>query len=250
MEDCLLFLTLPLIRTWPWYHDSQSLRILVEDCVKTIFDATPDTHSAMVPRLTVPVDISGRLVYTADFISLEYPSVPPSPTTFEEWRGQLLHTEKRPLHVITYKFCDTEKELIKCLQLDCVIYNGTDGGKREHGGSFSWIICSLERATLVINSGPVDGWRRCQSSLRSEATALSSVCLYLDKLATFHEIEIRSCNFKTFIDSTSAISNTVSICDLISSATTQTMLIACLPSRMLPVLSAVCILSTLRVTKT
>ena len=214
MEDCLLFLTLPLIRTWPWYHDSQSLQILVEDCVKTIFDATPDTHSAMVPRLTVPVDISGRLVYTADFISLEYPSVPPSPTTFEEWRGQLLHTEKRPLHVITYKFCDTEKELIKCLQLDCVIYNGTDGGKREHGGSFSWIICSLERATLVINSGPVDGWRRCQSSLRSEATALSSVCLYLDELATFHEIEIR-CNFKTFIDSTSAISNAVSIRDLI-----------------------------------
>ena len=66
----------------------------------------------------------------------------------------------------------------------------------------------------MINSGPVDGWRRCQSSLRSEATALSSVCLYLDELATFHEIEIR-CNFKTFIGSTSAISNAVSIRDLI-----------------------------------
>ena len=132
-------LTLPLIRTRPWYHDSQSLRILVEDCVKTIFDATPDMHLAMVPRLTVPADISGRLVYTADFMSLEYPLVPPSPTMFEEWHGQLPHTEKGLLHVITYKFCDTEKELIKYLQLDCVIYIGTDGGKREHGGSFSWM---------------------------------------------------------------------------------------------------------------
>ena len=59
-----------------------------------------------------------------------------------------------------------------------------------------------------------DGWRRCQSSLCSGATALSSVCLYLDKVATFHEIEMR-CSFKAFIDSTSAISNAVSIRDLI-----------------------------------
>jgi hypothetical protein len=47
----------------------------------------------------------------------------------------------------------------------------------------------------------MDGWRRCQSSLCSEATAISYVCLYLDDLATFHEIEIR-CSFKAFIDST------------------------------------------------
>jgi hypothetical protein len=70
---------------------------------------------------------------------------------------------------------------------------------------------------MFVNSGPgVDGWRRYQSSLCSEATtALSSVCLYLEKLASFHAIEIR-CNFKTFIDSMSAISNAVSIRDMIS----------------------------------
>jgi hypothetical protein len=60
----------------------------------------------------------------------------------------------------------------------------------------------------------MDRWRRCQSSLRNEATAPSSVCLYFDELATFHEIEIR-CRFKAFFDSTSAISNDVSIRDLI-----------------------------------
>ena len=91
----------------------------------------------MVPRLAVPADVSGNLVYTVDFMSLEYPLIPPSPKTFEEWRGQLLHAEKRLLHFITYKSCDAEKDLIKYLQLDCIIYIGTDGGKREHGGSFS-----------------------------------------------------------------------------------------------------------------
>ena len=43
---------------------------------------------------------------------------------------------------------------------------------------------------------------------------LSSVRLYFDELVTFHEIEIR-CGFKAFIDSTSAISNAVSIRDLL-----------------------------------
>jgi hypothetical protein len=60
----------------------------------------------------------------------------------------------------------------------------------------------------------LDGWRRCQSSLRSEATTLSSVCLYLDEFESYHSIEIR-CKFKTFIDSTSAITNAVSIRDMI-----------------------------------
>jgi hypothetical protein len=179
----------------------------------TIFNAKPTTHSAMVPRLIVPADVRGNQVYTAEFKSLKYPLIPPSPKTSKEWCGQLPPAEERLLHFITYKSCD-ENDLIKYLQLDCVIYIGTHGGKREHGGSFSWIICSPERKTMAVNSGPVDGWRRCQSSLRSEATALSSVCLYLDELASFHAIEIR-CNFKTFIDSTSAITNAVSTRNMI-----------------------------------
>jgi len=156
----------------------------------TIFDAKPTTHSATVPRLAVPADVRGNQVYTAAFKALKYPLIPPSPETFQKWCGQLSPAEERLLHFITYKSCD-EKDLIKYLQLDCIIYIGTDGGKREHGGSFSWIIYSPEREIMVVNSGPVDGWRRCQSSLRSEATALvSSVCLYLDELASFHSIEI------------------------------------------------------------
>jgi hypothetical protein len=77
------------------------------------------------------------------------------------------------------------------------------------------VLCSPGRERLVFNSaGPVNRWCRWQSSLRSEATALSSVCVYFDELATFHEIEIR-CHFKAFIDSLSAISNAVSIRNLI-----------------------------------
>jgi hypothetical protein len=68
---------------------------------KTIFDASPDMHSAMVPQLVVPVDVSGKLVYTADSMSLEHPSIPPSPKTFEKWRGQLPSAEQHLLRVIT-----------------------------------------------------------------------------------------------------------------------------------------------------
>ena len=63
---------------------------------------TSDTNSAMVPRLAVPADLSRKLVYTTDFMSLEYPSIPSSPTTFEEWRGQLPHAEKRLLHKVSH----------------------------------------------------------------------------------------------------------------------------------------------------
>ena len=43
----------------------------------------------LVPRLAVPADVSGSLVYTADSMSIEYPPIPSSPTTFAEWRDQL-----------------------------------------------------------------------------------------------------------------------------------------------------------------
>jgi hypothetical protein len=36
-----------------------------------------------------------------------------------------------------------------------------------------------------MNAGPVDGWHKCQTSLRSKAAALASVTLYLDELAEF-----------------------------------------------------------------
>jgi hypothetical protein len=67
-------------------------------------------------------------------------------------------------------------------------------------------ICSPEREQLVLNSGPVDGWHRCQSSLRREAAALASVTLYLDELSAFLDLRIH-CKFILYVDSTSAITN-------------------------------------------
>ena len=47
---------------------------LLTQTSKTIFDASPTTHSATVLRLTVPADVSVSLLYTADSMSLEYPT--------------------------------------------------------------------------------------------------------------------------------------------------------------------------------
>ncbi|KAI2502774.1 hypothetical protein MHU86_11678 [Fragilaria crotonensis] len=64
------------------------------------------------------------------------------------------------------------------------------------------------------NSGPVDGWHRCQSSLRSEAAAIASLTLYVNEFATYHQVDIQ-CNFRLYVDSTSAISNVKLLRDLI-----------------------------------
>jgi hypothetical protein len=67
---------------------------------------------------------------------------------------------------------------------------------------------------MMCNAGPVDGWFRCQSSLRSEAAAISSFTLFIDEFATWANSLIH-CKFHFFVDSTSAISNVKLIRDLI-----------------------------------
>ena len=91
----------------------------------------------LVPRLAVPADVTGSLVYTADsIVSLEYPPTPPSPTTFVERRDQLLPAEQRLLRVITFAVYNTEIALVQYLHLYCTIYIGTEGSNRAHSGSF------------------------------------------------------------------------------------------------------------------
>jgi hypothetical protein len=107
---------------------------------------------------------------------------------------------------VNFAQCDAEYLLLQYLQLDCTLFIGTDGGKRHHNGSYSWILCSPGREQLCLNAGPVDGWFKYQSFLRSEAAALAAVTLYLNELASWAQFDIK-CKFKLFVDSTSAISN-------------------------------------------
>ena len=134
--------------------------------------------------------------------------------TFAEWVRQLPPAENRLLSAVYFAECDAEEILVQYLQLDCTLFIGTDGGKRHHNGLFSWIIYSPGEEQLILNAGPVDGWHKCQNSLRSEATALTSVTLYLDELATFFSLDIQ-CQFQLFVDSASAISNVSQLRDLI-----------------------------------
>ena len=86
-----------------------------------------------------------------------------------------------------------------------------------------------------MNSGPVNGWDKGQSSLRSEAAALASVTLYLDELATYLSLDIK-CKFQLYVDSTSAISNVVLIREKkFRNAGFQTMQM-CSPRCMLPIM--------------
>jgi hypothetical protein len=64
----------------------------------TIFDAKPNTHSAMVPRLAVSADVRGNQVYTAEFKSLRYPVIPSSPETFKDWSTSACRRTSSPFH--------------------------------------------------------------------------------------------------------------------------------------------------------
>ena len=133
--------------------------------------------------------------------------------------------------------------------MDCSIYIGTDSGNKHHSfSSFYWI-------SMMCSPAETKKWcsttlhQKMNGSLHSEATALSPVRLYFDELATFHEIEIR-CRFKAFIDSTTAISNAVSIRDLILKRQCPNIADCMTTIKDATRVISRCVLSMLRVTKT
>jgi hypothetical protein len=164
--------------------------------------------------MAIPTDLTGNKFFLATFSSVVYDLIPAPPRSFAAWINQLPPAENRLLASVSLATCNAETVLVQYLQLDCTLFIGTDGGKRHHNGSFSWVICSPGREKLVLNAGPVDGWHKCQNSLRSEVAALASVTLYLDELVEFYSVDIK-CRFLLFVDSTSAISNVQKLKDLI-----------------------------------
>ncbi|KAI2490389.1 hypothetical protein MHU86_24173 [Fragilaria crotonensis] len=178
------------------------------------YEVKPDWYTATIPSQAVPTDIQGRHILTAQRSTSSFASIPSPATSFTEWIQLLPPAERRLISSHYFKDCDAEEALLQYLQIPCAMLIGTDGGKSHHSGSFSWILCSPGLEQLVLNAGPVDGWHRCQSSLRSEAAADTSLILYVDELATYHQVEI-SCTFQLYVDSTSAISNVKMLRDLI-----------------------------------
>ena len=170
------------------------------------YENPPDWYSATVPSLATPTDLQGDKIFTTSAATTDYAALPVPGTSFKEWTAQLPPAEKRMVTSVYVEMCDAEHLLTQYMQTLCTLYIGTDGGKRHHSGSFARIICSPGKEHLCLNAGPVDGWFKCQSSLRSEAAALASATLYLNELATWAAIDIK-CRFKIFVDSTSAISN-------------------------------------------
>ena len=178
------------------------------------YDAKPDWYTATLPVLATPADLAGCQVFTVSSSTTNFECIPAPARSFQEWIRQMPPAERRLISSHYFAECDAEHILIQYLQIECTLLIGTDGGKRYHNGSFSWILCSPDQEQLVLNAGPVDGWHRCQSSLRSEAAAIASLTLYVDELATYHQLDIR-CKFRLYVDSTSAISNVKTLRDLI-----------------------------------
>jgi hypothetical protein len=159
---------------------------------------------------------AGSQIFTVSHALLNFSLIAEPAETFEESLTQLLPAEKCLLqNVVFYEVCDAETVLVQYLQVPCTVFIGTDGGNKDSNRSFSWVIGSPGQEKLVHNSGPVDGWRRRQSSLRSKAMAISSVMLYLDEMAEFYSVTIQCC-FHVYMDhSKGAISTVEQLRDMI-----------------------------------
>ena len=178
------------------------------------YTSQPDWYAASIPRMAAPTDLTGDDPFRATHSETQFAPIPVAAETFAEWVLQLPPAEQRLISSVSFAECDAEEVLVQYLQLDCTLFIGTDGGKRHHQGSFSWIICSPGKEQLILNAGPVDGWHKCQTSLRSEAAALASVTLYLDELTAFFGLRLH-CRFVLYVDSNSAITNVQNLRDLI-----------------------------------
>ncbi len=170
------------------------------------YDQKPDWYSATLPRLAIPADIAGDQIFLATYAAWQVSEIAPAITSFSACLNQLPPAEKRLVSSVFFAVSDAETVLVQYLKLACTVYIGTDGGKKDMCGSFSWVICSPGHEQLVLNAGPVDGWHKCHSSRQSEVAALASVTLYLKEIAAYFSLHIR-CRFLFFVDSHGAISN-------------------------------------------
>jgi hypothetical protein len=178
---------------------------MIDSSPIVFYDAIPDWYTATIPFSAAPADLARSQIFSAT--TTERISLFPAPArTFKEWRAQLPPAKKWLLADVSYEVCDSEYLLAQYLQIECCLLIGTDGGLCRHNGSFSWRLCSPDGEALIINSGPVNGWIKCQSSLHSEAAALASATLFIDEFATFGAIDIK-CQFRIYVDSSSVISN-------------------------------------------
>jgi hypothetical protein len=154
--------------------------------VRIYYEEPPDWYSTTIPGMAIPADLHGEQVYTVTHGNMQYPLLPAcdeSINSFPDWIKTLPTAEKRLVSSIVHDQPDAELLLLDFLMSDCVMHVGTDGGKKHHAGSFSWILCDPDQKHLISNSGPVDGWHRCQSSLRSEAATVASFTLFIDEFA-------------------------------------------------------------------
>ena len=99
--------------------------------------------------MVVPVDLSGNQVYTTLTGTMDYPLISVCDETLDGFPARLAAVppaEKRLLSAVSYEQEDAELRLLDYyLMSNVTMYVGTDGGKKDPAGSFSWILCTPEK---------------------------------------------------------------------------------------------------------
>ena len=171
------------------------------------FKNEPSSIVTAMPRLSIPAKIRAHSCIMTNY-SVLAPLKPLAtiPNSFNEWLDNLPEAEQRLLNFFSELAPHSQLTIEKSLRTDGeMLEAGSDGGKIETGGSFAWLLLTSRFQPMWRCAGPVDGWTRCQSSLRSELVAIASLCLALEEFCLFRQIMDIKCKICIYIDNLQAI---------------------------------------------
>jgi hypothetical protein len=170
--------------------------------VTSAFEAQPNSLVTNMPQMSVPASRYLSSSILSNFAVMETTPRNAAITSFRTQLQSLPPAEYRLVHFFAELTPTSHKAIARQLNRKLGrLEAGSDGGKRSRGGSFSWLI--LTRGgfrPLWRCAGPVYGWGRCQSSLRSELTAIASLCLVLEMFCHYMHIEEIKCTIGICID--------------------------------------------------
>ena len=172
-----------------------------------MYKKEPFSMVTEMPKMSLPASVRIGSCILTNMAVLEAPMTPePSvPGKFKAWLDKLPPAEHRLVHFWNKLSPTASNEIARHLvNPDGLLHVGSDGGKKRNGGAFAWLLMNRGHWPLWRCAGPVDGWHRCQSSLRSELMAIASFCLALTEFCLFKNIAIK-CKITIVIDNLTAI---------------------------------------------
>ena len=112
------------------------------------YNSKPDWYSATIPAQATPTDLTGVDTFHVTSAPCSFALIRPPSTSFQRWLQQLRPAERGLVADHTFTECNAaEQVLLQYLQIPCTLLVGTDGSKKYHDQSLSWICAPRAKSS-------------------------------------------------------------------------------------------------------